>query len=326
MACLPRWVSIAIVLAACSGDGGAASPSSVDTSGSGPSLPAESTGAGDSTGPVGDDTSGSTAGGSGSSSSGAQTGSTSGDATTGDESESSGSDTGASQDWVPTCPPPGGGALGQCYIPPGGDECNPFLQDCDPGSKCGFNQGEGTAWFFLAGTCMPVVGQQTVGEPCSYTGGFYFGEDNCDDQSWCNNVDYATMIGECVELCICGDTCDTPGSFCQHSGYPAFCGYLCDPLLGDDACKEGWLCQPEIGSVTQWSAGMFTCKPNYAIPSEADPGPQPCPNGWVMHQVTGECVELCATNGEQPCPAGFACEAHDVLGTCIQDFGFCEPV
>lgn len=321
-----------MVLAACSGDGGGASSSSAETSGSGPPLPSESTGAGDSTGPGGDDTSGSTAAGSTaagseSSSSGSETGSSSGDATTGDESESSGSDTGASQDWVPTCPPPAdAGGLGLCDIPPGGDECNPFLQDCAAGSKCGFNQGEGSAWFFLAGTCMPVVGQQTVGEPCSYTGGFYFGEDNCDDQSWCNNVDYATMIGECVELCTCGDTCDTPGSFCQHSGYPAFCGYLCDPVLGDDACKEGWLCQPEIGSVTEWSAGMFTCKPDYSIPSEVDPGPQPCPNGWVMHQVTHNCVELCTTNGEHPCPAGFACEPHDVLGTCIQDFGFCEPV
>jgi len=321
------WFALVV---ACSGEGGEGAGVQSTSSGAAAEAPAEMTTGNSSsetsdTSGVGLDTTTHAAGepeGSTSTSTGASTSTSDGE--TSDDSGSS-SDTGASL-WEPTCPPPGGAAGVAACFNWWGDACDPLVQDCAAGQKCGFNESDAFEWWSLAAACMPVVGSQTVGEPCSYAGGFYVGADDCDAGSWCNNVDYATMIGECVELCTCGEACATEGSFCQQSGLPPYCGYTCNPLLGDDACKEGWHCQPEIGSVTEWAIGPFTCKPDYSIPGEVGPGGW-CPNGFTGLAPAWDCVQLCSTDGAVPCPAGFQCNDLPEVGVayCPALLGRCDP-
>jgi hypothetical protein len=245
--------------------------------------------------------------------------STTGTGTSSGSGESSGTETeGPGSGWQPTCP----GDFGPwgCESPDHGDACNAYTQDCPGGSKCGFNEGEMYEWFNLEETCLPIVGAQTVGQPCSYADGFYEGADDCDANSWCNNVDYDTMIGECVEFCRCDEFCGTEGSWCQQTGYAPYCGYLCNPLLDDDACPAGWHCLPEAGSQTPWSTGFFTCKPQYATPSE---GGNLCPNGFTVLDEGG-CVELCSPDGEFPCDDGGPCTELEPVNTCPASVGYCE--
>lgn len=247
-----------------------------------------------------------------------------GTAGTGDASGSSGGGEGSSgtetdgpsSGWEPTCP----GDFGPwgCESPDHGDACNAYVQDCPGGSKCGFNEGDLLEWFNLEETCLPIIGAQTVGQPCSYSDGFYEGADDCDANSWCNNVDVDTMIGECVEFCRCGEFCGTEGSWCQQTGYAPYCGYLCNPLLDDDACPAGWYCQPEIGSQTEYSTGFYTCKPQYAV----SPTTTPCPNG--TSSFGDGCVELCSPDGAFPCDDGGPCTELEPVSTCPSPVGRCD--
>lgn len=202
------------------------------------------------------------------------------------------------------------------------DECNPYTQDCGEGSKCGFNQADfATDTFLLHAICLPQVGNKAIGEACSYEGGFYVGADDCGPDSWCNNVNHDTMIGECVEQCVCGEMCQTPGTSCQGSGYAPYCGYNCNPLLGDAACPDDWACWPEIGSVTANSAGVFTCKPRYyALPSAPEPA---CPVGWLV--LDGfPCEQLCDP-ADPVCGEGLECQPLESAGlTCPAVLGACR--
>lgn len=240
--------------------------------------------------------------------------------TSGSDGSTTGSEDGA---WMTTCPAPGG--VQGCITPVATAACNPYTQDCAEGSKCAFNDGDLVDWFFLEETCLPIVGDGAAGEPCSYADGFYLGPDDCGPDAWCNNVDYATMIGECVARCSCDSACEAPGSICQHSGYAPYCGYLCDPLLADAACPEGWYCRPEIGSQTADSAGAFTCKPQYDIPTRVGE-PSWCPAGWTR-MGSPECVQLCSPDGEFSCDDGFVCNQLEdsPLGFCPIEIGRCDP-
>lgn len=297
---------------ACIPAGAADDTTSSDETGT-PTTSGEST---TSTGPT--DTSGTTTtttDGSSEASSGTSTESTTSD---GSDSSTTG---GVDGEWMTTCAHPFGGPV--CMNPNTAAACNPYTQDCPDGSKCAFNDGDLLEWFSLEETCLPLVGDKAVGEPCSYADGFYLGADDCGPDSWCNNVDYETMIGECVEQCSCDSACSVPGAICQQSGYASYCGYMCDPLLAEAACPEGWFCLPEIGSVTQDSAGAFTCKPQYATPEA--PGVT-CPPGWSTIESL-ECTQLCSPDGEFPCDDGFVCNQLEdsPIGFCPVEIGRCDP-
>ncbi|HWB75490.1 MAG TPA: hypothetical protein VG755_11060, partial [Nannocystaceae bacterium] len=228
------WVAVAWWMAACSGDDvGVVGDSTTGMTGAGTSSSTgtESTSTAGSETTTIDTTSVDASTGTSSSTSDASTSSSTGvDPSSTDEGSSS---TGDEPVMLPSCPP--------LLLPPPscqsdwGEDCNPLEQDCPAGQKCGFNEGDLVSWWNLEATCLNVGGAQAVGEPCSYSGGYYIGDDDCVADAWCNNVDADTLIGECVEFCLCASPCDTPGTFCQQSGFPPYCGYMCNPLLGDDA-------------------------------------------------------------------------------------------
>lgn len=323
------WVAVAWWMTACSGDdvgvadGSTTASGSGPTSSSGPEPTSSSSAATEATSNVEAtslDTTVGTSSGSSSSTGDASASSESGVETMSSDEESS--STGDGEPMLPSCPPlllP----LPTCQSD-WGEDCNPLQQDCPAGQKCGFNEGDLVDWWNLEATCLNVGGAQAVGEPCSYSGGYYIGDDDCVADAWCNNVDADTLVGECVEFCLCDSPCDTPGTFCQQSGFPPYCGYMCNPLLGDDACEQGWYCAPEIGSTYYDSPGFFTCKPDYDPPDES--WGDPCKNGTsALFDVPG-CTQLCSTDGTYPCPGDAMCTGMETLyPACIPDLGACLP-
>ncbi|PRP90766.1 hypothetical protein ENSA5_62000 [Enhygromyxa salina] len=132
-------------------------------------------------------------------------------------------------------------------VPP----CDPFEQDCPEGEKC-VAYAAGQWWD--SNKCVPVLGSQAVGEPCTY-GGPEEATDNCDATSGCWNVEEieGEWSGTCHAFCTGSD--DDPmcaeGSQCLISSDPVvvFCIPTCDPLVQD--CDEGLGCY--------WASNDFSC-------------------------------------------------------------------
>lgn len=261
-----------------------------------------------------------------SSSSGADSSTSHADTSSG-SSEGGSSTTGASMqdidgfdEWTPTCLGPTGQNQCQSAGLPDDDLCDPYAQDCGPGSKCGFNDNPNPNGLRLRTECL-AVGTKTVGEPCSYTLGLYEGADECDADGWCNNVDPATGVGVCVGYCDCGLPCPGgSGMICDGDGFATnapFCTARCNPLLGDDACPQGWHCQPVPTSQSQGWAGLYLCLADYMSP--------PCPNGWTTNE-SNVCQQLCSTDGVYPCDDGAPCTAFEHFTTpCPPLLGLCPP-
>jgi hypothetical protein len=132
--------------------------------------------------------------------------------------------------FVPDAPPP----------PP--VPCSPFGQDCAEGEKCNSE-----------GICVPVLGEQSPGEPCEFDP--VTGTDDCDETSACwNMVEIeGELLGTCAAACM--GSPDNPlcpeGSSCEFSGDggPYLCVIQCDPLVQD--CGLGLGCY--------WAHGGFNC-------------------------------------------------------------------
>ncbi len=117
--------------------------------------------------------------------------------------------------------------------------CDPFMQDCPDGEKC-VPTVIGTG-HFNALRCVPVLGDQGVGEACHY----YGPEESTDD---CDALSHCWFsqdeIGECLALCL-GSADDPecpPASDCSITGDGSvnLCIPHCDPLAQD--CAEGLGC------------------------------------------------------------------------------------
>jgi hypothetical protein len=172
-----------------------------------------------------------------------------------------------------------------------GDECDPFAQDCPEGEKCVPYASTGGNWDALK--CVPVSGDQAVGEPCTY-GGTVEATDDCDATSHCWDVQ--EIDGEWVGTCLafCTGTADMPEcppkTTCSISGAGVInlCIPTCDPILQD--CNEGLACY--------WASNSFNC----IFMTEDIPSGEPC--GFINDCAGGN---LCANAESLPNCAGSAC-------------------
>ncbi len=164
-------------------------------------------------------------------------------------------------------------------------ECDPFLQDCEPGHKCAPYSSSGGSWD--ANKCVPILGDGAPGEPCTYDG-VVEATDSCDATSMCWYIakDDDQMIGRCTPFCA--GTPDVPscpsGSSCSIScdGSLNVCIANCNPLEQD--C---------LGTGCFWDGGNFNC----IFTSQDIPEGEPC--GFI-----------------NDCAAGLMCAAAEVVPDC----------
>jgi hypothetical protein len=175
--------------------------------------------------------------------------------------------------------------------------CDPFMQDCPEGEKCVPYAGWGGS--FDSSKCVPILGDQGTGEPCSYAG-YQASTDDCDANNFCWDV--MEIDGELIGFCspFCLGSADVPecppGSSCSISGNStlSLCISQCDPLVQD--CNDGYACY--------WANGNFSC----VFTTEDIPVGEPC--GFI-----------------NDCEEGFACLIAEVLPDCNGSAccsGFCN--
>lgn len=170
-------------------------------------------------------------------------------------------------------------------------ECDPFAQDCPDGEKCVPWASSGGSWD--ANKCVPILGDQAAGEPCTYSGAVE-ATDDCDATGICWDVMEidGEMIGTCTPFCT--GTADTPmcpeGSQCLISsdGPITLCIDNCDPILQD--CNEGLACF--------WANISFNC----IFTTQDIPPGQPC--GFVNDCAAGN---ICLDAAVFPSCNGSAC-------------------
>jgi hypothetical protein len=167
-------------------------------------------------------------------------------------------------------------------------DCDPFAQDCPEGEKCVPYASNGGWWD--DNKCVPVLGAQPAGEPCTYAGRVE-ATDDCDATSMCWNVD-DEGIGTCHAFCM--GTADNPscpdGFTCPitSDGTINVCIAICDPLLQD--CDEGLGCY--------WANVDFNC---ISTTQDLPPG-APC--GYVNDCAPGN---ICLDATVLPDCLGSAC-------------------
>jgi hypothetical protein len=171
------------------------------------------------------------------------------------------------------------------------DPCDPFMQDCPDGEKCVPWGSTGGGWD--ATKCVPVMGDQAAGEPCTYHG-VVEATDDCDATGMCwdvMDVD-GEPIGTCTPFCL--GTADEPecpeGSQCSvnSSGVINLCISICNPILQE--CNDGLACY--------WANNGFNC----IFTTQDIPTGEPC--GFI-----NDCAEGngCIATEELPSCAGSAC-------------------
>jgi hypothetical protein len=132
------------------------------------------------------------------------------------------------------------------------EPCDNFMQDCPDGEKCVAYSSDGGYWDSTK--CVPVLGDQAAGEPCTYDG-IVEATDNCDATTFCwyvTEVD-GELVGTCATLCA-GSPDEPecpPGSSCPigSNSSLALCIEACDPLAQD--CNPGLACY--------WAYADFNC-------------------------------------------------------------------
>jgi hypothetical protein len=158
--------------------------------------------------------------------------------------------------------------------------CAVIFQDCPPGEKCVPTPNWGDGFFFEA-KCVPVIGDQTAGEPCTYAGPEE-STDNCDANSGCWDIEIidGEFVGTCYAFCSTENLECPPQSACLYdfTGYPGYCIPTCDPLLQDCGPGEGcyWVNDSFhcIATTANWALGepcMFIddCAPGLVcLPAE----------------------------------------------------------
>jgi hypothetical protein len=205
-------------------------------------------------------------------------------------------------------------------------QCDSFAQDCPGGEKCVPYSSTGGTWD--ANKCVPVLGDQAVGEPCTY-GGVVEATDDCDATSHCWDV--MDVDGEAIGTCMafCMGTPDMPecpeGSQCLISSDSAInlCIGTCDPILQD--CNDGLACF--------WTYTEFRC---VFTTENLQPG-EPCSfiNDCVQGNICipADVLPSCANSaccspfcdlelGDQPCEVlpGTACVPFFEEGTALPGY------
>ncbi|MFV8752835.1 hypothetical protein ACNOYE_20005 [Nannocystaceae bacterium ST9] len=159
--------------------------------------------------------------------------------------------------------------------------CDTYQQDCPQGEKCVPFSAYGEVWDCVK--CVPVLGDQGVGEVCS-SDGIVAGTDDCDASSWCY-----TLEGEGTCHAFCSGSIDDPecppGSLCftSNRGVVNVCLPNCDPLVQN--CDDGLACR--------WDGSNFSCLPIV----QNIPAGEPC-------------------DGDDQCGLGSQCVDAPVLSEC----------
>jgi hypothetical protein len=217
-------------------------------------------------------------------------------------------------------------------VSPDPQNCDPFAQDCPPGEKCVPYSTSGDVWD--ANKCVPVMGDQHQGEPCTWAG-VVEATDNCDATSICwdvMDVD-GELLGTCTTFCM--GTADAPecpeGSSCIVNSDSSInlCIFDCDPLLQD--CGAGLGC---YFAVTAFNCIFTTddipvgepcgyindCAPgNYCTDASVVPdcgGPACCTNFCDLDLGDAQCTQpgtVCTTFFEP----GTAPPGYEDVGLCI---------
>ena len=215
--------------------------------------------------------------------------------------------------------------------PPPLNECDPWQQDCPEGEKCAPYASTGGVWD--ANKCVPILGNQGVGEPC-HSDGIVEATDDCDATSFCFRVDEDGM-GSCHAFCTGtpDDPMCPPGSECAlaSDGVLIPCIPTCDPLEQD--CFEGTACywigydfscvftagdgiplgQPcayindcEAGLMCVDAAALTTCE-----------GPSCCTTFCNLELGDEPCAELPGTACVSLFPPGEAPPSYEHIGVCV---------
>ena len=169
------------------------------------------------------------------------------------------------------------------------DACDPWAQDCPEGEKCVPYGSTGGNWD--ANKCVPLMGNQMVGEPCTW-GGLVDATDDCDATSLCWGVN-PENVGTCQPFCtgVPDDPMCPPEHICISSEALNVCITTCDPILQD--CGEDLACY--------WANNGFHC---IFTDQDIPPG-QPC--GLI-----------------NDCEGGNVCLVEEVLPNCL-DAACCTP-
>jgi hypothetical protein len=177
--------------------------------------------------------------------------------------------------------------------------CDLLEQNCPNGEKC-VPYGS-TGGFWDENKCVPVIGEQAPGEPCTY-GGTVESTDDCDATSFCWDVQDVDgeALGTCAQFCT--GTPDDPecpaGGQCLE--WNCDCIYLCvatcDPILQD--CGEGLACY--------WATNAFHC----VVTMQGVPSGEPC--GYINDCAGGNgCID---TDALPNCGGAACCSPWCELG------------
>jgi hypothetical protein len=192
-------------------------------------------------------------------------------------------------------------------------DCDPILQDCPVGEKC---VGFGISGAWDNNKCVPVTGNQGLGQPCSVDS-IASSMDNCDEQGQCFNLD-GNNNGVC--LAFCGCTYEMPvcagGTTClvANDGSLALCVESCDPLLQDCPIGEG--CYSSNGGLICAAQGDTPVGESCGFINDCEPG-----SGCANIPACGGlcCTPFCDVNGnDSECAAlpGTTCMAVETWGVC----------
>lgn len=189
---------------------------------------------------------------------------------------------------------------------PHGIGCSVFEQDCDEGDKC----VPTTNPDFSPSRCVPVLGDKTVDEPCTFDGG-RAGTDDCDATSHCWPIDWEDgppYAGTCRPLCegtrgepVCpgqGETCGGYQCFVLGQVGIPLCQPICDPVEQD--------CADDLGCYFFQSGSNFGCS---VVAAEAQVG-----EGCTSYN---DCAPglFCAAGEYVPgCEAEGCCTVHCEIG------------
>ncbi|WP_052548993.1 hypothetical protein [Enhygromyxa salina] len=203
------------------------------------------------------------------------------------------------------------------FVPTDGDmpsiaECDPWAQDCPEGEKCVAYGSTGGGWD--ANKCVPINGDGTQGEPCTYDG-TAASTDDCNADTWCWNVS-EEGVGVCTSFCTGSpdDPICEPGYGCSiaNEGSITLCLLNCDPLLQD--------CPSATDSCFYDFSGNFVC----AFFTQNLPTGEPC--GFINDCIGGD---ICLGADVLPSCAGASCCAEfcDLTDpTCTVEGTECTPL
>lgn len=208
-----------------------------------------------------------------------------------------------------TCPPPCGQVPGVDVWCSGATEsgCDPIDQDCPEGEKCVAYASTGGTWD--EDKCVPVTGDNMVGEACM-SSGVVESTDDCDASGMCFAFD-DEGLGTCYGFCGPGETCpDAQACLITNDESLALCHDTCVPHHAEN-CDAGTVCFP-VESV-------FVCLSTPTLPPDSPclpgdycaPG-QACVPASELDSCAGEscCTDWCDTAEPDPCTLPLTCEPY----------------